>query len=103
MIAIGMVAGNLDRALSEFLRDSWHTMPLIGSYHARRPRRNHTSAFKAKVAPAAVKSDQKLGQLAERFDVHSNRITAWKAQLEAVLWMCSVPALATAPRRVRST
>ena len=36
----------------------------------RRPRRNHTPAFKAKVALAAVKGDGTLTQLAEQFDVH---------------------------------
>jgi len=49
---------------------------------SRRPRRNHTPAFKAKVALAAIKGDRTLAQLAEQFDVHPNQITAWKAQLE---------------------
>jgi transposase-like protein len=49
---------------------------------SRRPRRNHTSAFKAKVALAAIKGDRTLAQLAEQFDVHPNQITSWKAQLE---------------------
>ena len=35
----------------------------------RRPRRNHTPAFKAKVALAAVKGEMTLAQLAEHFDV----------------------------------
>ena len=48
----------------------------------RRPRRNHTPAFKAKVALAAVKGDRTIAQLAEHFNVHPNQITAWKAQLE---------------------
>src|SRR3954469_17316176 len=48
----------------------------------RRPRRNHSSAFKAKVALAAVKGDRTIAQLAEHFDVHPNQITAWKSQLE---------------------
>jgi transposase-like protein len=48
----------------------------------RRPRRNHSAAFKAKVALAAVKGDRTIAQLAEHFDVHPNQITAWKAQLE---------------------
>ena len=48
----------------------------------RRTRRNHTPAFKAKVALAAVKGDRTLAQLAEQFDVHPNQITSWKAQLE---------------------
>ena len=48
----------------------------------RRPRRNHSPAFKAKVALAAVKGDRTIAQLAEHFDVHPNQITAWKSQLE---------------------
>ena len=34
----------------------------------RRPRRNHSAAFKAKVALAAVKGDRTIAQLAEHFD-----------------------------------
>ncbi len=49
----------------------------------RRPRRNHSAAFKAKVALAAVKGDRTIAQLAEHFDVHPNQITTWKSQLEA--------------------
>jgi transposase-like protein len=49
----------------------------------RRPRRNHTPAFKAQVALAAVKGDRTLAELAEQFDVHPNQITSWKAQLES--------------------
>src|SRR5262249_27815504 len=48
----------------------------------RRPRRNHTPTFKAKVALAALKGDRTLAQLAEQFNVHPNQITSWKAQLE---------------------
>jgi transposase len=47
----------------------------------RRPRRNHTPAFKAKVALAAVKGEKTLAELAQQFDVHPNQITTWKAQL----------------------
>ena len=49
---------------------------------SRRPRRNHTPAFKAKVALAAIKGEMTLAQLAEHFDVHPNQITTWKAQLQ---------------------
>ena len=53
---------------------------------SRRPRRNHSPAFKAKVALAAVKGEKTLAELAQQFDVHPNQITAWKAQLlEGVL------------------
>jgi transposase len=47
----------------------------------RRPRRNHSPAFKAKVALEAVKGEEPLIQIAERFDVHPNQITKWKRQL----------------------
>jgi putative transposase len=47
----------------------------------RRPRRNHTAAFKANVALAAIKGEKTLSELAEQFDVHANQITQWKGQL----------------------
>lgn len=47
----------------------------------RRPRRNHSPAFKAKVALAALKGEATLPELAKRFDIHPNQITQWKAQL----------------------
>ena len=49
---------------------------------SRRPRRNHSPAFKAKVAIAAIKGERTIAQLAEQFDVHPNQITTWKGQLE---------------------
>jgi transposase len=48
---------------------------------SRRPRRNHTATFKAKVALAAIKGETTLSELAEQFDVHANQITQWKSQL----------------------
>jgi transposase len=47
----------------------------------KRTRRNHTPAFKAKVALTAIKGEKTLAELAQLFDVHPNQITAWKAQL----------------------
>jgi len=47
----------------------------------RRPRRNHSPAFKAKVALEAIKGEQTSIEIAERFDVHPNVITKWKRQL----------------------
>jgi len=47
----------------------------------RRPRRNHSPAFKAKVALEAIKGEQPIIEIAERFDVHPTVITKWKRQL----------------------
>ena len=38
---------------------------------AKRPRLNHSSAFKAKVALAAIKGDKTLVEPSEYFDVHA--------------------------------
>jgi transposase len=48
---------------------------------SKRPRRNHSPAFKAKVALAAVRGEKTLAELAQLFDVHPNQITTWKSQL----------------------
>ena len=47
----------------------------------RRTRRNHTAAFKAKVALAALRGDKTLAELAKLHDVHPNQITDWKSQM----------------------
>ena len=49
----------------------------------RRPRRNHTPAFKAKVAIAAIKGDRTITQLSDQYGIHVSQITAWKEQLLA--------------------
>ncbi len=46
-----------------------------GVQRSRRPRRNHTAVFKAKVALAAIKGEKTLTELAEQFAVHANQIT----------------------------
>lgn len=50
---------------------------------AKRTRRNHSPAFKAKVAIAAIKGDRTIQQLADQFDIHVSQITTWKDQLQA--------------------
>ena len=47
----------------------------------RRPRRTHSPAFEARVALEAIKGERTLSELAQRFDVHPNLITQWRAQL----------------------
>lgn len=44
-------------------------------------RRKFTSAFKAKVAVAAIKGHKTVNEIATEFGVHPNQVTAWKKQL----------------------
>ena len=44
-------------------------------------RRNHSAAFKAKVALAAAKGDKTIAELASQYAVHPNQVTQWKKQL----------------------
>ena len=47
---------------------------------ARRPRRNHGSAFRAKAAVAAIEAEKTLIELAQDPDVHPNQIERWRDQ-----------------------
>ena len=48
---------------------------------ARRPRRNHSPAFKAKVALDAIRGEKTIAELCEKHDLHANQIADWKHQL----------------------
>jgi len=46
-----------------------------------RKRRRFSGAFRAKVALAAVRGDKTTAELAAKFGVHGNQVSAWKKQL----------------------
>lgn len=48
---------------------------------SRRPRRNHSPAFKAKVALDAVRGDRTIAEISQKHDVHPNQVTEWRRQL----------------------
>jgi transposase len=48
---------------------------------SRRPRRNHSPAFKAKVALGAMKDGKTIAEIATKHDVHPNQVTEWRRQL----------------------
>jgi transposase len=50
---------------------------------ARKSRRTHSAAFKARVVLAALREDKTLAELAKEYEVHPNQITDWKRQLVA--------------------
>lgn len=44
-------------------------------------RRNHSPAFKAKVALAAAKGDKTTAELASQYNLHTTQVTQWKNEL----------------------
>ena len=48
---------------------------------SRRPRRNHSPAFKAKVAIEALGDGKTIAEVALKHDVHPNQVTEWRRQL----------------------
>lgn len=48
----------------------------------KRKRRNHSSSFKVKVGLAALlEGDKTMAELAQQHEVHPNKITSWRPQL----------------------
>jgi transposase-like protein len=46
----------------------------------RKPRRNHSAAFKARVALEAIRGERTVAEIAARHEVHANQVTSWKQQ-----------------------
>jgi transposase len=47
----------------------------------KKTRRNHSAAFKAKVALAAIAGEKTVAELSQHYQVHPNQVSAWKARL----------------------
>jgi len=65
------------------VRKLLYNVPQEDQNMSKRPRRNHAPAFKARVALDALKGNQTILELSERYQVHPNQITDWKKQLLA--------------------
>ncbi|MEO8316136.1 MAG: IS3 family transposase [Pseudomonadota bacterium] len=46
----------------------------------RKPRRNHSPAFKARVALEAIRGEKTMAEIAAHHEVHATQVTAWKTQ-----------------------
>jgi transposase-like protein len=48
----------------------------------RRPRRNHSAEFKARIAKEALRGVQTIAEIAQANDLHPVQVSAWKKELE---------------------
>ena len=48
---------------------------------ARRTRRTHSPAFKARVALAALRDEKTMAELCKEFELHASQVIEWKRQL----------------------
>jgi transposase len=47
----------------------------------KKPRRNHSAAFKARVALEAIRGEKTVAEISAHHEVHPTQVTAWKRQL----------------------
>ena len=47
----------------------------------KKPRKQHSAQFKAKVALEAVKGERTLNELASQFELHPTQVVQWKKRL----------------------
>lgn len=47
----------------------------------KRPRRNHSAKFKARIALESLRGEATLAELASRHGVHATQIATWRTQL----------------------
>ncbi len=47
----------------------------------RKPRRNHSATFKARVALEAIRGEKTVAEIAAHHEVHPNQVTMWKTQV----------------------
>ena len=50
----------------------------------RKPRRNHSAAFKARVALEAIRGEKTVAQIASHHEVHANQVNRWYRSLRQI-------------------
>jgi len=51
----------------------------------KRPRRNHSATFKARIAKEAIRGVKTIAEIAQENELHPVQVSQWKKELEANL------------------
>jgi transposase-like protein len=46
----------------------------------KKPKRNHSASFKARIALEAIRGEKTVAEIAAHHEVHPNQVTTWKTQ-----------------------
>src|SRR5580693_5943706 len=52
-----------------------------GTRSMKKPRRNHSAAFKARVALEAIRGEKTVAEIAAHHEVHPTQVTSWKNEV----------------------
>ena len=52
-----------------------------GTKSMKKPRRNHSPAFKARIALEALRGEKTVAEISAQHQVHPTQVTSWKTQL----------------------
>ena len=64
---------------------------------AKKTRRNHSPAFKAKVALEALREQESVAEIARRYGLHANVVANWKRQVAENVQRVFEPGGSTSP------
>jgi transposase-like protein len=52
-----------------------------GAKSMKKPRRNHSAAFKARIALEAIRNEKTVAEISAHHQVHPTQVSSWKTQL----------------------
>ena len=85
-VVLGMIAWMPTEVAAAFRAGAWVeicrcNIATTGQRSIKKPRRNHSTSFKARVALQTIRGEKTVTQIAAHHKVHATEVTAWKMEL----------------------